>query len=61
MKAGKSKKEYKLSMISDSTFEKVQSLAEARIESVFTDSSYGKVLNMVIAGFLNLTTCADTR
>ncbi|KAJ4729261.1 Polyribonucleotide nucleotidyltransferase [Melia azedarach] len=41
-KAGKNKKEYKLSMISDRTLEKVTNLAEARIESVFTDPSYGK-------------------
>ncbi|KAG1366250.1 Polyribonucleotide nucleotidyltransferase 2, mitochondrial [Cocos nucifera] len=41
-KAGKKKKEYKLSMISDRTLEKIQSLAEAPIEAVFTDSTYGK-------------------
>ncbi|KAF5479635.1 hypothetical protein F2P56_000442 [Juglans regia] len=41
-KAGKCKKEYKLSMISDRTLEKVRNLAEAPIESVFTDPSYGK-------------------
>lgn len=43
-KAGKQKKEYKLSMISDRTMEKVSNLAEAPIEAVFTDPSYGKVL-----------------
>ena len=42
-KAGKRKKEYKLSMISEGTLEKVKNLAEAPIESVFTDPSYGKV------------------
>lgn len=42
-KAGKSKKEYKLSMLSDSTLEKVSNLAEAPIEAVFTDPTYGKV------------------
>lgn len=42
-KAGKKKKEYKLSMISDRTLEKIQSLAKAPIEAVFTDSTYGKV------------------
>ncbi|KAK7271660.1 hypothetical protein RJT34_27740 [Clitoria ternatea] len=41
-KAGKSKKEYKLSMLSDKTLEKVSNLAEAPIEAVFTDPSYGK-------------------
>lgn len=41
-KAGKRKKEYKLSMISEGTLEKVKNLAEAPIESVFTDPSYGK-------------------
>ncbi|KAF8010963.1 hypothetical protein BT93_J1559 [Corymbia citriodora subsp. variegata] len=41
-KAGKTKKEYKLSMISDRTLEKVRDLAEAPIEAVFTDPSYGK-------------------
>lgn len=41
-KAGKHKKEYKLSMISEQTLEKISNLAEARIESVFTDPSYGK-------------------
>ena len=42
-KAAKVKKEYKLSMITDWTFEKVKSLAEEPIEAVFTDSTYGKV------------------
>ncbi|XP_057758466.1 polyribonucleotide nucleotidyltransferase 2, mitochondrial [Arachis stenosperma] len=41
-KAGKSKKEYKLSMLSDRTMEKVSSMAAAPIEAVFTDPSYGK-------------------
>ncbi|KAG6479476.1 hypothetical protein ZIOFF_062942 [Zingiber officinale] len=41
-KAGKKKREYKLSMISDSALEKIRSIAEAPIEAVFTDSSYGK-------------------
>lgn len=41
-KAGKSKKEYKLSMLSDKTLEKVSNLAEAPIKAVFTDPSYGK-------------------
>lgn len=41
-KAGKCKKEYKLSMMSDRTLEKVKTLAEAPIEAVFTDPSYGK-------------------
>ncbi|KAH9790822.1 polyribonucleotide nucleotidyltransferase 2 [Citrus sinensis] len=41
-KAGKQKKEYKLSMISEQTLEKVSNLAEAHIEAVFTDPSYSK-------------------
>ncbi|KAK6913091.1 Exoribonuclease, phosphorolytic domain 1 [Dillenia turbinata] len=41
-KAGKRKKEYKLSLISDKTMEKVRNLAEAPIEAVFTDPRYGK-------------------
>ncbi|XP_019442534.1 PREDICTED: polyribonucleotide nucleotidyltransferase 2, mitochondrial isoform X2 [Lupinus angustifolius] len=41
-KAGKSKKEYKLSMLSDKTVEKVAKLAESSIEKVFTDPAYGK-------------------
>ncbi|URE47790.1 Polyribonucleotide nucleotidyltransferase, RNA binding domain [Musa troglodytarum] len=41
-KAGKRKKEYKLSMISDGTLEKIRNLAEAPIQVVFTDSAYGK-------------------
>ncbi|EOA22483.1 hypothetical protein CARUB_v10003135mg [Capsella rubella] len=41
-KAGKQKKEYKLSMLSEKTLEKVTELAATRIESVFTDPSYGK-------------------
>ncbi|GAB4849227.1 Polyribonucleotide nucleotidyltransferase 2, mitochondrial [Ancistrocladus abbreviatus] len=41
-KAGKQKREYKLSMMSESTMEKIRNLAEAPIEAVFTDSTYGK-------------------
>ncbi|KAI4348184.1 hypothetical protein L6164_008938 [Bauhinia variegata] len=41
-KAGKAKKEYKLSMLSDRTLQKVSNLAEAPIEAVFTDPTYGK-------------------
>ncbi|KAK7266061.1 hypothetical protein RIF29_18701 [Crotalaria pallida] len=41
-KAGKSKKEYRLSMLSDKTMEKVTNLAESRIRDVFTDPTYGK-------------------
>ncbi|CAA0828526.1 Polyribonucleotide nucleotidyltransferase 2-mitochondrial [Striga hermonthica] len=41
-KAGKQKNEYKLSMVSEGTYEKIRSLAEAQIEAVFTDPSYGK-------------------
>ncbi|KAK6129340.1 hypothetical protein DH2020_036913 [Rehmannia glutinosa] len=41
-KAGKQKKEYKLSMVSEETYEKIRSLAEAPIKDVFTDPTYGK-------------------
>ncbi|RWR91767.1 polyribonucleotide nucleotidyltransferase 2, mitochondrial [Cinnamomum micranthum f. kanehirae] len=41
-KAGKSKKEYRLSMITERTLEKIKSLVESRIEAVFTDPTYGK-------------------
>lgn len=41
-KAGKQKKEYRLSMMPASTMEKIKNLSEARIEAVFTDSTYGK-------------------
>ncbi|CAK9154623.1 unnamed protein product, partial [Ilex paraguariensis] len=41
-KVGKQKKEYKLSVTSEKTFEKIKSLAEAPIEAVFTDPTYGK-------------------
>ncbi|XP_038716625.1 polyribonucleotide nucleotidyltransferase 2, mitochondrial-like [Tripterygium wilfordii] len=41
-KAGKQKKDYKLSMLSDRTLEKVGNLAAAHIESIFTDPTYGK-------------------
>ncbi|OMO69440.1 hypothetical protein COLO4_29057 [Corchorus olitorius] len=41
-RAGKQKKEYTLSMVSKETFEKVRNMAEAPIEAVFTDPSYGK-------------------
>lgn len=42
-KAGKHKKEYKLSLMPERTLEKVAQLAEAPIEAVFTDPKYGKV------------------
>lgn len=51
-KAGKSKKEYKLSMLSESTMEKVTSMAEEPIKAVFTDPSYGKVLIFSLSFFL---------
>ncbi|KAJ8479585.1 hypothetical protein OPV22_023312 [Ensete ventricosum] len=41
-KAGKQKKAYTLSMISEGTLEKIRNLAEAPIQVVFTDSAYGK-------------------
>lgn len=42
-KAGKAKKEYKLSMVTENTLDKIRDLTEHRIETVFTDPSYGKV------------------
>ncbi|KAL6899589.1 hypothetical protein ACP4OV_006247 [Aristida adscensionis] len=41
-RAGKEKKEYKISLISDKSYEKIRTLSEAPIEEVFTDSAYGK-------------------
>ncbi|KAF3672924.1 Polyribonucleotide nucleotidyltransferase 2, mitochondrial [Capsicum annuum] len=41
-KAGKQKKEYKVSMVSEKTFEKIQNLAKEPVEAVFTDPTYGK-------------------
>lgn len=41
-RAGKKKKEYKISLISDTSYEKIRTFSEAPIEEVFTDSSYGK-------------------
>uniref|UniRef100_A0A0D9VID2 polyribonucleotide nucleotidyltransferase n=1 Tax=Leersia perrieri TaxID=77586 RepID=A0A0D9VID2_9ORYZ len=41
-RAGKEKKEYKISLISDKSYEKIRTLSEAPIEEVFTDSTYGK-------------------
>ncbi|KAJ6751621.1 hypothetical protein OIU85_002087 [Salix viminalis] len=41
-KAGKHKKDYKLSLVSDRSLEKLRNLTEAKIEAVFTDPSYGK-------------------
>ncbi|XP_076885142.1 polyribonucleotide nucleotidyltransferase 2, mitochondrial-like isoform X1 [Bidens hawaiensis] len=41
-KAGKLKKEYKLSLVSDRTMDKIRNLTEKPIEAIFTDPSYGK-------------------
>ncbi|KAG9448966.1 hypothetical protein H6P81_008931 [Aristolochia fimbriata] len=41
-KAGKAKKQYKLSMVSVSTLDKIRGMAESSIENVFSDPSYGK-------------------
>ncbi|KAK1423270.1 hypothetical protein QVD17_18567 [Tagetes erecta] len=41
-KAGKQKKEYKLSLVSDRTMDKIRNLTETKIEAIFTDPSYGK-------------------
>jgi hypothetical protein len=43
-RAGKEKKEYTLSLISDESYKKIRTLSEATIEEVFTDSTYGKVI-----------------
>ncbi|XP_052143755.1 polyribonucleotide nucleotidyltransferase 2, mitochondrial [Oryza glaberrima] len=41
-RAGKKKKEYRISLISDKSYEKIRTLSEAPIEEVFTDSTYAK-------------------
>lgn len=41
-KAGKQKKDYKLSLITDSTLEKIRGLTKEPIESIFTNPAYGK-------------------
>lgn len=41
-KAGKGKKEYKLSMVSKETYEKIRTMAEEPIKTIFTDPAYGK-------------------
>ncbi|KAK9064755.1 hypothetical protein SSX86_016137 [Deinandra increscens subsp. villosa] len=41
-KAGKQKKEYKLSLVSERTMDKIRNLTQANIEAIFTDPSYGK-------------------
>ncbi|KAK9052405.1 hypothetical protein SSX86_029034 [Deinandra increscens subsp. villosa] len=41
-KAGKLKKEYKLSLVSERTMDKVRNMTEKSIEAIFTDPSYGK-------------------
>ncbi|KAI3997657.1 hypothetical protein MKX01_040630 [Papaver californicum] len=41
-KAGKQKKDYKLSLVMERTLEKVKNLSEAPIKAVFTDPKYGK-------------------
>jgi len=48
-RAGKEKKEYKISLISDTSFDKIRTLSEAPIEEVLTDSSYGKVIIFYIS------------
>lgn len=53
-KAGKMKKEYKLSMLSDRTLDRVRELAEAPIEAVFTDPTYGKVCDIIYAFFISI-------
>uniref|UniRef100_A0A803MP82 polyribonucleotide nucleotidyltransferase n=1 Tax=Chenopodium quinoa TaxID=63459 RepID=A0A803MP82_CHEQI len=41
-KAGKQKKEYRLSMMPETTMEKIRKLSESRIEAIFSDPTYGK-------------------
>ncbi|KAI3813143.1 hypothetical protein L1987_17859 [Smallanthus sonchifolius] len=41
-RAGKQKKEYKLSLVSERTMDKIRNLTEKPIEAIFTDPSYGK-------------------
>lgn len=53
-RAGKRKKEYKLSMMSEMTLEKVRNLAEAPIEAVFTDPTYGKVCTISVQNLLKI-------
>lgn len=56
-KAGKSKKEYKLSMMPDRTMQKVRELAEAPIEAVFTDPTFGKVHTVLFCGRIPTLGC----
>ena len=42
-KAGKGKKEYKVSLMTEKTLEKISTLAAEPIEAVFSDPTYGKV------------------
>jgi polyribonucleotide nucleotidyltransferase len=51
-KAGKSKKEYKLSLLSGKTPEKVRNMAEAPIKDVFTDLSNGKMFLFSFSCFI---------
>ncbi|XP_078429186.1 polyribonucleotide nucleotidyltransferase isoform X2 [Wolffia australiana] len=41
-KAGKAKKEYKLSLMAEKTLEKISTITEAPIAAVFSDPTYGK-------------------
>lgn len=41
-KAGKQKKEYKLSLVSERTMEKIRDMTETPIVNIFTDPKYGK-------------------
>ncbi|XP_021725109.1 polyribonucleotide nucleotidyltransferase 2, mitochondrial-like [Chenopodium quinoa] len=41
-KAGKQKKEYRLSMMPETTMEKIRKLSESRIEAIFSDPTYSK-------------------
>ncbi|KAI3823997.1 hypothetical protein L1987_05444 [Smallanthus sonchifolius] len=47
-KAGKQKKEYKLSLVSERTMDKIRDLTETKIEAIFTDPSYGKISSVVM-------------
>lgn len=53
-KAGKLKKDYKLSMMPESTMEKIRNLSGSRIEAVFSDPTYGKVTLSINVFFLKM-------
>lgn len=52
-KAGKAKKEYKLSMVTKETYEKIRIMAEEPIKTIFTDPAYGKVNANLKFGYIS--------